>query len=98
MIFDEVSKGTFRFDDASCSKFKMDTSLGNNVTKDKMKLQLLVELRMDGVNTTQRIFLKPELVTICESHNIPTTTTTQQIIPRWYLVSKGMLKILVKRG
>ena len=35
---------------------------------------------------------------MCGSCNIPTTTTTQQIIPEWYLRSKGMLKILFKRG
>ena len=51
--------------------------------REKKKAQVLVELRLEGVDTTQKYFLKPELIDLCNSINILASYNADNMEPEW---------------
>jgi len=94
----ETDDGPFWLDDHERSSSKFDIILDGQSEKEKTKIHLLSDLRVAGVDTTTRRFLKPELIELCIANNIPITIPSQNIKPGWCNKPKGMLQILFERG
>ena len=77
---------------------KNDRPTGVTERREKLKNELLVELRKSGVDTTKRRFLKTELITLCAQHSIPIFVDEMNVEPGWFNKPKGMLQILFERG
>ena len=79
MIFTSSCDGPFWMDTTERISTRIDTVAAGTIPKDKTKAELLVESRKIGVDTTSRRFLKPEMIALCKQHNIPISTTTNNI-------------------
>ena len=69
-----------------------------DLLKNKTKIELLIELRKKGVDTTSRRYLREELIVLSNNNNIPIYTINTRIENRWAGTPKGMLQILYERG
>ena len=98
LAFKDSDDGPFWMDENDRSKTKNDVALSEVVTKKRTKLELLIELRKNGVDTTMKRFLKHELVALAIKNNIPVTYTQVDITKGWVNQPKGMLQILWQRG
>ena len=56
MYFDETDDGPFWLDEETRSLSKFDVNLEGESNKEKTKIQLLLDLRIAGVDTTSRRF------------------------------------------
>ena len=59
---------------------------------------MLKELRKNGVDTTARLYLKYELITLCNENNIAVEAEVCNNIDGWCGRPKGLLQTLLKRG
>ena len=91
LAFKDSDDGPFWMDENDRSKTKNDVALSEVVTKKRTKLELLIELRKNGVDTTMKRFLKHELVALAIKNNIPVTYTQGDITKGWVNQPKGML-------
>ena len=71
---------------------KYDWMFNGDIAKDKFKAELLIALKMSGVNTMSKQYLKPELVDICNQYNIPVKVTTNTINGSWCGSPRGYAK------
>ena len=51
-----------------------------------------------GVDTSEKRFLRDELVTLCANHNVATTVENVKVRKGWCNSPKGMLQILFEKG
>ena len=98
MIFTKHDRGPFWLTSLQCIKSKYDSVQDTKIKKDKTKIELLIELRKKGVDTTSRRFLKDELIKLAKDNDISISTTDYQIEKGWNEAPKGMLQILYERG
>ena len=92
MYFTNDDDGPFWMNDEEKANRKFDKILQGSKVKEKTKAQLLVDLRSKGVDTTQKRFLKEELVELCRSNNIETSSIVGNIEPGWVEKPKGCFK------
>ena len=69
-----------------------------STSKCLTKLKLLIILRSNGVDTTNRRYLKVELENMCTERNISSQTSTNIITPGWVNTPKRLLQMLFERG
>ena len=98
MNFTKHDRGPFWLSPLECIKSKYDKIHDSTIKKDKTKIELLVELRRKGVDTTSRRYLKEELIKLSENNNISIFTTNKKIDKGWCGAPKGMLQVLYERG
>ena len=98
MLFTDSCKGLFWLKDMDEVLSRVDVSHDRSQAKDKTKARLLVGLRCTVIGTTSRQYLKSDLVTVCITHNIPTTVSIQNSTPGWLGRPNGMLQILFEMG
>ena len=97
MVYSKYDKGLFWVKPIERLKTKYDLIQDGSIIKDKTKIELLIDLRKIGVDTTSRPYLKEELIVLCNSNNIPIYTTTTRTENGWSETPKGMLQILYER-
>ena len=64
--------------------------------KNAQKSELLIELRLKGVDITTRIYLKSAPVYLCKHHNLETNWTTNIVDSGYRFKPKGLLKVFYK--
>ena len=77
---------------------KLKQKEGPIFKKELSKSELLIELRKKGYDTTKKRYLKPELITICNSNDISITKDVRKKTEGWLNQPKGMLQVLYERG
>ena len=98
MHFVEKDDGPFWLTTEERIVFRNDKPLLTTTEKEKTKVQLLIDLRKSGFDTTKRRYLKGDLVDICKTQNIPIKYFDGDFIPGWMGKQKGMLQVLYERG
>ena len=96
--FGEDDLGPFGLSDNLKLFTKYDKNIGPILKRDYTKGELFITLRCDGYDTTKKMYLKPELIMLCEQWNIQTTKDEAKVIDGWCSKPKGMLKKLYERG
>ena len=79
-------------------KTKYDLLQNGSIKRNITKIELLIELRKKGVDTTSRRFFKDELIGLSTNNNIPVYTIDTRKENGWAGTPKGMLQILYERG
>ena len=98
LYFVEGNNGPFWMTLAQQAETKHDRQLGTAKTRNKLKIELLKDLRESGYDTTRQRFLKEELLALCEQRNLPVTIEEAEVKDGWLERPKGMLQILWERG
>ena len=98
LTFKEGDNGPFWMSDADREKCKEDQQSGDNKQRNKTKVEMLVDLQREGVDTSKRRYLLQELQELCRENSIPLQVTEQNIAPGWLNKPKGLLQILWERG
>ncbi len=98
MYFLVGDDGPFWMTPALRAETKHDKQLGTAKTRNKLKIELLKDLRESGYDTTRQRFLKEELLALCEQRNLPVTIEEAEVKDGWLGRPKGMLQILWERG
>ena len=97
MLFEAEHEGPFWMSPEERLQTRQDKVLGKQ-TRIKTNLELLINLRSSGYDTTKERFTKVRLTEIAQARDIPLDVTEDNIKEGWLNRPKGMLQVLWEQG
>ena len=95
--FQEGDRGPWYLTDEECIQQKHPVDTGRQRTREKTKLELLEELKIQGFQVRCH-YKRDELKKHAQKHNIPLTLTEKIYKYGWMDANKGLLQVLWERG